>query len=162
RLRDRPRSGGGTGRGARRRGRDAGGGRGEYRIAHGSVAPGGPRGGRVPGSVVERLRTALVCLSTPGKQLTPSVTSLYWTHRVRIISLDGLCDREGNHPHERQGSLHGQPRHDTRRSAGVRGDATILHRRLRQRREPEPPLRLGGGEGGGGCTGRARAADQCQ
>ena len=45
--------------------------------------------------------------------------------------------------------LHGLPRHDARRSAGARGDAAVLHAALRQRREPQPRVRLGGRGGGG-------------
>jgi DNA-binding IscR family transcriptional regulator len=46
--------------------------------------------------------------------------------------------------------LHGLPRHDAGGSAGARGDAAVLHRAVRQRREPQPRLRLGGRGGGGG------------
>ena len=45
--------------------------------------------------------------------------------------------------------LHGLSRHDARRPAGGRGDAAVFHRALRQRRQPQPSVRLGGGGGGG-------------
>ena len=44
--------------------------------------------------------------------------------------------------------LHGLSRHDAGRSARRRGDAAVLHRALRQRRQPQPSVRLGGRGGG--------------
>ena len=35
------------------------------------------------------------------------------------------------------------PRHDARGPAGARGDAAVLHRSVRQRREPQPQVRVG-------------------
>ena len=45
--------------------------------------------------------------------------------------------------------LHGLPRHHARRSAGARGDAAVLHPALRQRRQPQPRVRLGSRGSGG-------------
>ena len=44
--------------------------------------------------------------------------------------------------------LHGLSRDDAVRSARRRGDAAVLHGALRQRREPQPSVRLGSGGGG--------------
>ncbi len=44
--------------------------------------------------------------------------------------------------------FHGQPLDDAGRPARARGDAAVLHDEVRQRGEPQPPVRLGGGRGG--------------
>ena len=59
------------------------------------------------------------------------------THEARIAT-DGS---EASH-------LHGQPLDDAGRPARARRDAAVLHDEVRQRREPQPPLRLGGRRGG--------------
>ena len=45
-------------------------------------------------------------------------------------------------------NLHGQSRHHAGGSARARGDAAVLHRQIRQRGQPQPQFRLGGGERG--------------
>ena len=51
-------------------------------------------------------------------------------------------------PSYEDADLHGQPRHHAGRPARARGDAAVLHRAVRQRRQPQPQLRLGGRGGG--------------
>ena len=56
------------------------------------------------------------------------------TITLRIVD-QAICSPKLHAPTAR---LHGQPRHDAGRSARRRGDAALLHRELRQRRQHEP------------------------
>ncbi len=53
---------------------------------------------------------------------------------------------EHRHGHQAP-HLHGLPLDDAGRPARARGDAAVLHREVRQRRQPQPRLRLDGGRG---------------
>ena len=63
------------------------------------------------------------------------------------------------HGRDEASDLHGLPRHDARRSTGARGDDAVLHAALRQRRQPQPLVRLGGRGGGGDCPQAGRRSD---
>ena len=119
------------------------------------------RADRAPRGARARARRELRTTSTPATRCDPArarsrpATAAISTNTTetarpsswRASAVDARRNQRYRHGHQAP-HLHGQPRDDAGRSARARGDAAVLHREVRQRREPQPRLRLDGRRGG--------------